>query len=327
MKKVSIIIPVYNVEKYIGECLDSIVKQTYRNLEIILVDDGSPDNSGSVCDKYADKDERVRVIHKKNAGVSEARNSGLEIATGDYIAFADPDDWLEKDMIEKMVRALEYTDADASFCRFHTEILSDEALKYCSPVEEKTGDSNNAIWHMFETLAYGVMVWNKLFKREIIYGLDNSFIKFDKNLKVGEDEIWLIEVVQNAKKVAYINDELYYWRVREESVYRNNLITEARVQDVEAQTRALEILNDDEAPVYWEIYNRLNCKIYDFAVKAYINNQTDYYNIFMEYKNKYSADWFKSDRVMLQTKIKRKIIYFLMNHNTSVQVVEKLYKV
>lgn len=100
MKKISVIVLVYNIEKYVGKCIDSIRKQTYKKLEIILVDDGSTDNSGSICDAYADKDNRIRVIHQQNRGLSGARNRGLEASTGEYIGFVDGDDWIEEDMYD-----------------------------------------------------------------------------------------------------------------------------------------------------------------------------------------------------------------------------------
>ena len=103
---ISIILPVYKVEKYIDKCMESLINQTYKNLEIILVDDGSPDNSGKLCDEWSKKDKRVKVIHKENGGVSSARNAGLDAATGDYIAFIDPDDWVDLETYEKMLNAI-----------------------------------------------------------------------------------------------------------------------------------------------------------------------------------------------------------------------------
>ena len=112
--KISVIVPVYKVEKYLDKCVESIVNQTYKNLEIILVDDGSPDNCPAMCDEWAEKDERIRVIHKENGGLADARNAGMDIATGDYIGFVDSDDWIEPNMYEVLLKnALKY-DADIS---------------------------------------------------------------------------------------------------------------------------------------------------------------------------------------------------------------------
>ena len=118
MDKISIIIPVYNVETYIHKCIGSVLAQTYRNIEVILVDDGSPDNSGIICDEYAKKDKRVIVIHKKNGGLSDARNAGIDAATGDYIVFVDSDDYIAPDMIEKLYETQKRNNADITVCGY-----------------------------------------------------------------------------------------------------------------------------------------------------------------------------------------------------------------
>ena len=115
---VSVIVPIYNVEKYLRKCVDSILNQTYKNLEIILVDDGSPDNCGNICDEYALSDSRIRIIHKKNGGLSDARNAGLDIARGNYILFVDSDDYIDETMVEKLYEALEKEKAEMSLCSF-----------------------------------------------------------------------------------------------------------------------------------------------------------------------------------------------------------------
>ena len=114
--KISVIVPVYKVEPYLRKCLDSIINQTYRNLQIILVDDGSPDNCGAICDEYASKDSRIEVIHQENGGVSAARNAGLKLAAGDYIGWVDSDDWIEPDMYAYMLENMQKYEADIAVC-------------------------------------------------------------------------------------------------------------------------------------------------------------------------------------------------------------------
>ena len=118
MKKISIIVPIFNIEKYLSRCLDSILEQTYKNLEVILVDDGSVDNSGMIADKYARKDQRIKVIHQVNQGVSAARNTGIDLATGDYIGFVDGDDYIEPDMYEILMRIIEEQQVDIAHCGY-----------------------------------------------------------------------------------------------------------------------------------------------------------------------------------------------------------------
>ena len=114
--EISVIVPIYKLEQYLEECVDSLIEQTYKNIEIILVDDGSPDNCGAICDRYAEQDDRIQVIHKKNGGLSDARNAGLDIASGEYVLFIDSDDNVSVDMVEELYGAIKKQNADISVC-------------------------------------------------------------------------------------------------------------------------------------------------------------------------------------------------------------------
>lgn len=140
---ISIIVPVYNVEAYIHQCIKSIIEQSYKNLEIILVDDGSKDKSGKICDDYARKDKRIKVIHKKNGGLSDSRNAGITVATGKYIAFVDSDDWIEKNMYEKMYNECEKFGADICICGFFRE-YKDKTISECN-FGERVYDTESAL--------------------------------------------------------------------------------------------------------------------------------------------------------------------------------------
>lgn len=126
---ISIIVPVYKVENYLSKCLDSMICQTYKNIEIILVDDGSPDNSGKICDDYAKKDSRIKVIHKENGGLSDARNAGLKIATGKYIGFVDSDDYISVEMYEKLYNQAKKEDADIACCNYYRVKMEKNLIK------------------------------------------------------------------------------------------------------------------------------------------------------------------------------------------------------
>lgn len=133
---ISIIVPVYNVEKYLNKCIDSIINQTYKNIEIILVDDGSTDNSGKICDEYLLRDSRIKVIHKNNGGLSSARNEGINISSGEYIGFVDSDDWVEPNMYEEMYKKILYSNADIVDCGYWKE-YENKSIKYISANEVK----------------------------------------------------------------------------------------------------------------------------------------------------------------------------------------------
>ena len=192
---VSVIVPIYKVEPYLKKCVDSIRNQTYKNLEIILVDDGSPDECPKMCDDFAKEDNRIKVIHRKNGGLSAARNSGLEIATGKYIGFVDSDDYIHSKMYEILVGRLEEKSADLAVCRVQDvfEIGEEEALSTEEKVETMTNvEALKSIYGNWGTDM--VVAWNKLYKRELFEEL-----RYNEG-KVHEDEFMIHKVLYNVKK-------------------------------------------------------------------------------------------------------------------------------
>ena len=214
---ISIIVPVFNVSRYIDRCINSLVSQTYNDLEIILINDGSTDSSLKICNKWAEKDKRIKVIDKKNGGVSSARNVGLNVARGEYIGFIDPDDWVEPDMYKTMVEKLNKYDAAAVFCNFinrypdHSKVEinrkeelcldSTEALSYCLKSPKRGG-------------GYFTSIWNKLFRRSIVFPY-GTLIYFTEGLTVGEDELWLFKVFNAEFKVCLTSEAFYNYFQRD----------------------------------------------------------------------------------------------------------------
>lgn len=204
-KKVSIIIPVYKVEKYLEECIESLLEQSYHNLEIILIDDESPDECPRICDIYAKKYNRIKVIHKENGGAASARNKGLEIATGAYISFVDSDDCVQQSYIKKLVSILEKNKADISVCSFSNMYKNREE----SVQMEKPGVySNQEYLERFLWDWKCGLIWNKLFRAEI---LEN--VRFQEG-HVIDDEFFTYKAVINAKKICVENQVLYKYRKR-----------------------------------------------------------------------------------------------------------------
>ena len=175
MDKISIIVPFYNVEKYAPKCIESIINQTYTNLEIILVDDGSPDTCGKICDDYALKDGRIKVIHKKNAGLSDARNVGIKEATGKYIGFVDGDDYIEKDMYKYLYNLIKENNADISICGVE-EVYEDGSIQ-----DEKAKESieilskEDAIKELLLDKKVRSHAWDKLYKRELFENIEYPY--------------------------------------------------------------------------------------------------------------------------------------------------------
>ena len=168
---ISVIVPVYNMEQYLERCINSIKKQSYSNLEIILVDDGSTDHSADMCDTYAQEDQRIKVIHKVNGGLSDARNAGLAIATGAYIGYVDSDDWIEPQMYQKMYEACIENEAQVAVCRY-AKVYSDETIRggnHKTTVFERDSILKVYLSDNSDYIVYN-SVWSKLFAREIIVG-------------------------------------------------------------------------------------------------------------------------------------------------------------
>ena len=199
MKKISVIVPVYKVEAYLERCVHSLCRQTYTNLEIILVDDGSPDRSGQMCDMLALQDNRIRVIHKKNGGLSDARNAGIEQATGDYIAFVDSDDWYDPGMLRILYTLCEENDAEIAECSYrniyHDRVQAETgcsgAVMEMTPVQ---AIESNLDWKYCKPVA-----WNKLYRRDIV-----GQIRYPVG-KLHEDEFTTHLFYLAAKKIMYVD--------------------------------------------------------------------------------------------------------------------------
>lgn len=218
--KVSVIVPIYNVEKYIHQCVDSILNQTLKEIEVILVDDGSPDRCGEICDEYANQDERVKVIHKENAGVAAARNSGIAIAQGEWMAFIDSDDWLEPDMFERAYDRGEMHHPDIVFFdgfqnfpdktkpwnHFQNDFVTEE--------EETIKQLGRAMLY-FPMSPYPTGIplaapWDKIYKTSFIR--ENN-LHFTEHLKTLDDMVFNMHAFYAAKKVCYLKRPFYHYRM------------------------------------------------------------------------------------------------------------------
>ena len=204
--KVSIIVPVYNVEKYIHQCVESLLLQTYQNIEVVLVNDGSPDRCPEILDKYAQKDKRIKVIHQKNKGASKARETGVQQSSGQFVCFVDPDDWIEQRMTEEMIHAAEKNNADIVICDWKTfENGETEGQVHSQPLTNNM--TMEQIRDAFLMDEYPNFMCNKLYKKELFKGID-----FPGNM-VFEDLFVNAEIFCSCRKVYYISKPFYCYRV------------------------------------------------------------------------------------------------------------------
>lgn len=220
---VSIIIPVYGVEKYLPECLESVCSQTYENLEIIVVDDESPDKSGEIADEYAKKDRRVKTYHIQNRGAAGARNYGLDVCTGSYIMFVDSDDWIESNMVEALVSACEEQNCDIAQCQYIDEFV-DKSEKHIYIEENQVCDSLRFIETMLKKWEY-VINCNKIYKIELLRNL-----RFVEGRCI-DDEFFTYKAVLNANSIALLTGYYYHYRMRKSSAMGSEVKAKQRLRD------------------------------------------------------------------------------------------------
>lgn len=245
MKKplLSVIVPIYNVEQYLEQCIQSIVNQTYTELEIILVDDGSPDNCPLMCDLWAEKDKRIKVVHKINGGLSDARNAGMEFATGEYVAFLDSDDWIDESYYEILITEMlrNHCDIASGSYKIISSRASDEVLNIDSQV--KIIGSYEAMEKLIDDSVINHVVWNKIYKRNLI-----KDIPFEKG-KYHEDVFWSYQVIGKAEKIVVVDYKGYYYYQRPDSIMGTGFSLK-RLDVVEAKINRLKYLEENYPDLY-----------------------------------------------------------------------------
>ena len=217
----TVIVPVYNVEGYLAQCVDSIINQTYKELEIILVDDGSTDASGRICDEYATKDQRIKVVHKANGGLVSARKAGLEIAQGCYIAFVDSDDWIDTDMYETLMREMLDDAVDIVTSGFYKECDGKSSMVYDGisegVYERESGVLCRNLFFLnnISQIAISSNVYTKLFRAPIV---KKYYMDINENISYGEDAACIYSCIPFVDKVRVIHKAFYHYRFREDSI-------------------------------------------------------------------------------------------------------------
>lgn len=271
---ISIIVPIYKVENYIKQCVDSIISQTYKNLEIILVDDGSPDSCPQICDDYAKQDSRVKVIHKPNGGLMSARQTGLKQATGDYVGFVDGDDWIEPDMYAHFAAAIEKYKPDMALCEFLYS-FSDKDEKSTQLLDKSFFTKTEMEKDIYPTMlfkdryyTFGInpCCWSKLFKREL---LENNLYSVTQKVKIGEDAAFTYPCLLEAGSLAYVDKYLYHYRVNQQSMTKSY---DAHLEDT--ILIPYEILKDVFSKYPYDLSMALNYYLL-YAVNGVVRNEAN----------------------------------------------------
>ncbi|MEK5208036.1 glycosyltransferase [Psychrobacillus sp. FSL H8-0510] len=266
----SVIVPIYKVEDYLKRCIESLVNQTYKNIEIILVDDGSPDNCGAICDDYSLKYNRIRVIHKENGGLSDARNYGLVVAQGEYILFVDSDDFIELDAIEKMILFAKENHLDIICGDSYRTIVNESnsivnrTKMFGGTIENKVFTGEEYVVDCISKKKFSVTVCTRMYRTDLI---KENNLYFKKDL-LHEDENWTPRVLLAAKRVVYINMTFYHYLIRKNSITQ----IENRKKHVED---VLSTCNELIVEYNIQHISELNKKILkDYLARLYINTST-----------------------------------------------------
>ena len=247
---ISIIVPIYGVEKYLRRCIDSIIRQTYTNLEIILVDDGSPDDCGRICDEYAKTDSRIKVIHKTNGGLSDARNAGIDLANGEYLLFVDSDDYINTNMISDLYESLIRFSAEVSVCRYQSvrddeEIDIEQNEDYSDAFILTKEDFLSNPEYIYERRLEFIVAWNKLYARKLFEN-----IRYPKG-KVHEDEFTTYKLMYASAKTVYVPYVLYYYVQRGDSIMSAG-ITRKRLLVLDAISERLSFYESRNEQGFWK---------------------------------------------------------------------------
>lgn len=294
---VSIVVPVYNVEQYLSRCVRSLQAQTLKEIEIILVDDGSPDRCGLLCDAFSREDSRIVVVHKENGGLPSARNAGIEVATGEYIGFVDSDDWVTDTMFEELYRSAEAVNADLAICDY--TIVSNTCKVI--PAMEKPSD------HIGDMLLCGIkpLACNKIFRR----GLE---LHFYEELKFAEDRPTVIPFLTNSRRVAYVPKPLYYYFQRSGSIADTYTSSVAFPYDIQSMRLTIQ----DSAPQYSRQVAKYFMDVIKWTIKCRPACKADMIEFLQEIypllrQNRYATQDAKAiDVFLVQETIPKRLVYF-----------------
>lgn len=272
--KISVIIPVYRVEKFLSKCIESVINQSYKNVEIILVDDGSPDSCGSICERWATQDSRIIVIHKENGGLSDARNSGMKVATGDYISFVDSDDWVMPDFLSTLYDLIKKENADISECgvsyvKEDGQVLRDRVCSEPTLVIDK----NEALKRLILEQGVYQTVWNKLYKREVIA---DSYFPIGR---YNEDEFWTYRIIDHVNKYVVSNQILYCYLQRNNSIMGQGY-TLNQLDGLQARYERMNYLQNNSALTSFALEHfQYDCLYHMQCVLKYLSGDEQRYGV------------------------------------------------
>lgn len=301
---VSVIVPIYNTEAYLPRCIESLINQTYRNIEIILVVDGSPDNSIEICKKYEKKDKRVKVYNKKNSGIADTRRFGFDASHGDYIMFLDSDDWVEHDWVKYLYDLLKKYKSDIACCSY---CFNDDLESLNEKIE--VIDKKNIFLKYFKEPNIKTIVWNKMYKKEVL----KKFKLVDEVTCNGEDVIFTCNALNNADLIVVSNQEKNHYNTLNTSITRSKITKKKIDENISAHEKQIKILSDNKYSK--EIMDLAKEKLFNLIITLFINiSKETEPNINEKYlidKLKNYLRTYKNVKLKLKEKIKLYLIAYM----------------
>ncbi len=305
-EKISVVVPIYNAEEYLEKCLNSIIKQTYENLEMILINDGSTDKSLEIMNKYKAEDERIIIIDKENGGVSSARNKGIETATGKYIIFIDADDYIEPNMFEVLEDDLFKNNVDISMCGYRNVDINGNILYESKPMNEKYFDAKTFKYNLFKEDYYSDLICNKLFRLEVI---KEHNIRFHEDIHINENILFILDFAKYAYRYSFGNEMLYNFLYNQKGATHGKFT----LKKVSVLSSYIRLLTYDLDP---EILNRIKYNYlfegyaYTYLMKKINIDNTELKKNLVAFRNKYYQD-IKNEKAI---KTKERIALWFMIH-------------
>ena len=294
---ISIIVPVYNAEKYLIVAIESILNQTISDIELILIDDGSTDNSAKICDEYAEKDKRIKVVHHENRGVSKVRNEGLQLAKGKYIGFVDADDFIEKDMYEFLIKNITNYNCDISICGYTKKSEIDNSVDIVEVIENK-----DAMLRLLLQDGVEGYLWNKIIRRDLFYG-----IEFPNEISIAEDMYVLWEVLKKSKKIC-ISSKICYHYIQHTNSLCNKNFSIKRLDILKVHMKLFE----EGICLFEKDFNKIQTRIAEENISmALIMEENHYVNSDFQLQIKRALKSIKLKNILKMAKKKSWIIYVL----------------
>ena len=306
--KISVIVPVYNVEQYLPRCIDSILAQTFTDFEVLLIDDGSTDKSGEICDNYARKDSRIQVFHKENGGVSSARNMGLEYTKGEYVQFIDSDDFIERNMFETVYNMCENADVVVTDYYMNTENTE---------IYKKQIVLSDIVTSIFESKVFGAL-WNKFLKRSIV---TNSNLRFYNGLDFCEDICFICELQKRIQRnliVKYINQAFYHYDISNSSLTRRS-----GIKQIQSWRKYIDlistILRGNPNLEYYILTNKFSVKWFSLQTNM---NFGDYQNLYPE-----MYDTLHTEKGKKKISLIKRIIVIISRYRLGFYLMKLMFKI